>query len=1352
MPKVFKALNRVPHQYYVRNMNKLRDYEDVMDDESLMHFVKGMVAFSGLTEDRALHWAAIEGNYDSLLKIIKSLQLIYDKTNPEPKSMHELVKSVSKLNNTALNKAERMQIARITPTGKNALVVDVNDPKSLSAYQDLMQFKQRTSKELELDHTKMSQKFLQTLNQPNALGETFLSILIKNGHYFTIEKLLRGGLPIQCLESSLSRQNHLQQTLLMLNCVDGPQNDGDSFIEAILRQGGVSQYHTDRSQTEVSLLTTASSNRLATSLKARLEYFIKHGAPIDRPDCYGAILLHYVAANGDEESITFIIKILQERKLLQNFLNRKTKSGHTPLHWAVLNNNAVTLKILLNCKADPMIQNNKKESALLLACQFSSDEVVDVFELYYSKQMKTLQDIGKRNKELIPKIKAFVKPMARGVIIIDSDFTNFIINIKTQLHMGLFPKISPELKQLKAVSGCLVSDRVVYEQVLKEYIIKMVKESTGAESNLDIPSVTTKLQEYFPNSMKDILPIIFSYLQQGNDNRSDQLLQDQFFLATYKTANNYFWIQGYCPQSENIIERIKNIRKHWQFYIGLQGEKKLIPHIKEMKHPISASNEPCMIQVLDAIMLLDLLEPHPFDNIITDAIHSREILELAYLNPIISFNSADDNADNADKRRSFLPFKTTLLHFAIMRNNIPAIQIITQNKANFDVQDGWNRSPLSVAVVHQHKEIVQFLIPHYNTAAKGHYGKNVLHEAMEVYSPDSIDILKMLLEKFQDVINDKDVLGFTPLSWAAVMGNLAGAKLLCDEGASLEAVTSTGDTPLLLASINEHKEVVEYLMAQGANPNTTNHYGFSPNMAASFLKRRKAIFPHIIPLSELYQGFTLRGRILIAAHLQAAYLSTSEHVFNSRLIEGVDPSCGLKNYAFISSLTYSAIFDILDNHYHVLKHDNIFLTSKVQTRNKRLHGIRKRVLQELIQQSPEFILQKERDLLACFIPKKAIVVEVPAATTAMLIAPSRPSNKIKEEEVIHRKYQTDRPLTFKFQGGSLNIASLISPNTAETVKLDFIFLAQHFMENIIQTSLLKNEYQVLQGEFGQLVPQRLFLTAEQQYLTAFFENIFKEHARQSGKFLTRENLDGLIQIRELLVKSNHFIYSADNITAYSKTFNALLNEIMTLQENIHKLNANINNTDEIRLLNLKLFKILHNKDIVELTKNLDELVNKTHLSKAKGIKDILQWISFGQELYLGFRSENRFAALSLIEHSIQIKALWHSSLSKAVVDLERVLQMSAQHLSDAPIFKRTSIQRTLEKIRGHRNSLAHGEELSEQELRFSLDVIDEFNQFLPIFNFQEQHSRVQKMEPAAQTTYSAGKVLTNVDKKNAAKK
>lgn len=246
MPKVFKALNRVPHQYYVRNMNKLRDYEDVMDDESLMHFVKGMVAFSGLTEDRALHWAAIEGNYDSLLKIIKSLQLIYDKTNPEPKSMHELVKSVSKLNNTALNKAERMQIARITPTGKNALVVDVNDPKSLSAYQDLMQFKQRTSKELELDHTKMSQKFLQTLNQPNALGETFLSILIKNGHYFTIEKLLRGGLPIQCLESSLSRQNHLQQTLLMLNCVDGPQNDGDSFIEAILRQGGVSQYHTDR--------------------------------------------------------------------------------------------------------------------------------------------------------------------------------------------------------------------------------------------------------------------------------------------------------------------------------------------------------------------------------------------------------------------------------------------------------------------------------------------------------------------------------------------------------------------------------------------------------------------------------------------------------------------------------------------------------------------------------------------------------------------------------------------------------------------------------------------------------------------------------------------------------------------------------------------------------------------------------------------------------------------------------------------------------------------------------------------------------------------------------------------------
>lgn len=52
---------------------------------------------------------------------------------------------------------------------------------------------------------------------------------------------------------------------------------------------------------------------------------------------------------------------------------------------------------------------------------------------------------------------------------------------------------------------------------------------------------------------------------------------------------------------------------------------------------------------------------------------------------------------------------------------------------------------------------------------------------------------------------------------AARKGDLASVKALCEKGAAIEAKTPYGQTPLYLAAMNGHEEVVRFLIEKGAN-------------------------------------------------------------------------------------------------------------------------------------------------------------------------------------------------------------------------------------------------------------------------------------------------------------------------------------------------------------------------------------------------------------------------------------------------------------------------------------------------------------------------------------------------------
>jgi hypothetical protein len=72
---------------------------------------------------------------------------------------------------------------------------------------------------------------------------------------------------------------------------------------------------------------------------------------------------------------------------------------------------------------------------------------------------------------------------------------------------------------------------------------------------------------------------------------------------------------------------------------------------------------------------------------------------------------------------------------------------------------------------------------------------------------------------------------------AARKGDLASVKTSVEKGAALETKTSYGQTPLYLAAMNGHQEVVEFLLSKGASVNVSDTFYKAPML--TFVLQRK---------------------------------------------------------------------------------------------------------------------------------------------------------------------------------------------------------------------------------------------------------------------------------------------------------------------------------------------------------------------------------------------------------------------------------------------------------------------------------------------------------------------------------
>lgn len=151
--------------------------------------------------------------------------------------------------------------------------------------------------------------------------------------------------------------------------------------------------------------------------------------------------------------------------------------------------------------------------------------------------------------------------------------------------------------------------------------------------------------------------------------------------------------------------------------------------------------------------------------------------------------------------------KCSPLHYAVLMDNLPMVQLLLEYKADVNITDSGNQTPLHYVSLHSRKK----------------------HE-----------ICMLLLENGADC-NAADIHGHTPLHLALKKRSLYTVKMLLDYGADITDINRLGMTSLHFAAQNHlHIDVLEFMLDRGFDIERGCNQDFSALFYAAFSGGPKA--------------------------------------------------------------------------------------------------------------------------------------------------------------------------------------------------------------------------------------------------------------------------------------------------------------------------------------------------------------------------------------------------------------------------------------------------------------------------------------------------------------------------------
>ena len=154
-----------------------------------------------------------------------------------------------------------------------------------------------------------------------------------------------------------------------------------------------------------------------------------------------------------------------------------------------------------------------------------------------------------------------------------------------------------------------------------------------------------------------------------------------------------------------------------------------------------------------------------------------------------------------------LPSGETLLMTAARTGNPAAVAHLLAAGADVDASErGRGQTALMWAIAQRHADVVEVLLDH----------QPDLHARTAVWT----EVVKTSPEPWNpDYIIDLPQGGYTPLLFAARVGDLASARLLVAAGADVNDTAPYGTSATVVAAHSGHGAVASFLVEQGADPN-----------------------------------------------------------------------------------------------------------------------------------------------------------------------------------------------------------------------------------------------------------------------------------------------------------------------------------------------------------------------------------------------------------------------------------------------------------------------------------------------------------------------------------------------------
>jgi len=169
--------------------------------------------------------------------------------------------------------------------------------------------------------------------------------------------------------------------------------------------------------------------------------------------------------------------------------------------------------------------------------------------------------------------------------------------------------------------------------------------------------------------------------------------------------------------------------------------------------------------------------------------------------------------------------KDEALFDAVRKDDATAIEAVITAGADINAIDKLSKfTPIIIATLRNNPETFALLLEAGADASIIDKNQNnLLHHAAFNNTPDVATIL--LAQDVIDLEHRRSQYGFTPLLVAAFEGNLEMVDLLVAHGANIEAQDDWDDTPLNVASWNGNFDVVQKLVELGAKPDVVNTQG-----------------------------------------------------------------------------------------------------------------------------------------------------------------------------------------------------------------------------------------------------------------------------------------------------------------------------------------------------------------------------------------------------------------------------------------------------------------------------------------------------------------------------------------------